>query len=100
MPDDKPKVGVNTGNRGKGRPKGAPNKVTTALKEAILQAASNAGGKDGVVGYLTTQATENPGPFLALLGKVLPMQVIGSGDDGSHIVKIERVIVRPSNTDA
>ena len=61
-----------------GRPKGTPNKTTALLKDAILQAADKAGGAEGLVGYLTQQASENPGPFMALLGKVLPMQVSGS----------------------
>jgi hypothetical protein len=38
------------------------------------------GGKDGLVAYLKEQAIKNPGPFLALLGKVLPLQVGGYGD--------------------
>lgn len=64
-----------------GRKKGTPNKTTALLKDAILQAATLAGGRDGLVGYLHVQATENPGPFMSLLGKVLPMQVTGP-DDG------------------
>ena len=69
---------------GKGRPKGAKNKTTALLKDAILKAAEAAGGgdKDGMVKYLTDQATANPGPFLALLGKVLPLQVAGTDEDG------------------
>lgn len=70
-----PKEGANRGNAGKGRPKGSPNKTTALLKDAILQAAENAGGKEGLIGYLEVQAIENPGPFMALLGKVLPTQV-------------------------
>lgn len=62
-----------------GRPKGVPNKSTQLLKDAILKAAEEAGGKEGLVGYLAAQAKDNPGPFLALLGKVLPMQVTGEG---------------------
>jgi hypothetical protein len=63
-----------------GRPKGVPNKTTQLLKDAILKAAEQAGNKvgdDGMVSYLEVQATENPGPFMALLGKVLPMQFTG-----------------------
>lgn len=75
---EEPKIGVNTGNRGKGRPKGAKNKTTALLKDAILQAAEEAGGKEGLVGYLKSQAAANPGPFMALLGKVLPTQLEGS----------------------
>jgi hypothetical protein len=55
-----------------GRAKGTPNKTTALLKDAILLAATKAGGKDGLVGYLEIQAAANPGPFMALLGKVLP----------------------------
>lgn len=69
--------GVKTG----GRQKGTPNKTTALLKDAILRAAEDAGGNDGLVGYLTKQATENPAPFLSLLGKVLPMQIAGDPDN-------------------
>ena len=62
-------------NAGKGRRKGVPNKTTAILKDAILQAAEAAGDEGGMVAYLTMQARTNPGPFMALLGKVLPMQV-------------------------
>jgi hypothetical protein len=67
---------------GMGRPKGTPNKTTALLKDAILRAAEQAGnkiGNDGLVSYLEVQAVENPGPFMSLLGKVLPMQITGEG---------------------
>lgn len=69
---------------GMGRPKGSLNKTTALLKDAILQAAQAAGGEQGMVGYLTIQADKNPGPFMSLLGKVLPMQ-IDAGEGGIHI---------------
>lgn len=81
-----PKIGVNTGNRGKGRPKGAKNKTTALLKDAILKAAEEAGGKDGIIGYLKTQAEANPGPFMALLGKVIPLQITGDADNPINVV--------------
>lgn len=81
-----PKLGPNTGNRGKGRPKGVPNKTTALLKDAILEAATKAGGKRGLVGYLMTQATANPQSFLPLLGKVLPMQITGEGDGPLQVI--------------
>lgn len=84
---DSPKVGLDRSKTG--RAKGTPNKTTALLKDAILLAATNAGGKDGLVGYLQIQASENPGPFLALLGKVLPMQVTGE-DGGAVQVVINR----------
>ena len=77
---------VGDGTPGPGRPKGVPNKNTTLLKEAILQAATEAGGRDGLVGYLRQQAVDNPASFMALLGKVLPLQLTGEGDGPVHII--------------
>ena len=73
------KTRVGDGTPGPGRPKGLQNKTTTLLKDAILQAAENAGGKAGLIGYLQKQAGENPSAFMPLLGKVLPMQLTGDG---------------------
>lgn len=89
MADTEHKIGKNTGNRGKGRPKGSPNKTTALLKDAILEAARQAGQefggeeKDGLISYLKLQAMENPVSFNTLLGKVLPMQV--TGEDGGPV---------------
>ena len=81
-----PKIG--TGLAGPGRPKGIPNKTTALLKDAILKAAETAGDGD-IAAYLAVQARVNPGPFMALLGKVLPMQVTGEGG-GALTVEIKR----------
>lgn len=58
-----------------GRPKGSKNKATVALKDLILQALSGAGGAK----YLQQQAKQNPTAFLALVGRVLPLQVKDGG---------------------
>ena len=86
---DEPKVGPNTGNRGKGRPKGSPNKITADVKRAILEAAEAAGGNGGMVGYLTLQASDNPAAFMTLLGKVLPLTL--SGDPDNPLTTITRI---------
>jgi len=79
-----------------GRQKGTPNKHTALLRDAILLAGQNAGGgEDGLATYLTTQARENPGPFLALLGKVLPYQVNGPDDPDGNPTAICVTIVDP-----
>ena len=100
MADEPRKVRAPTGvgNRGNGRVKGVPNKTTALLKDAILKAATNAGGPEGLVGYLQTQAVANPGPFMSLLGKVLPMQVVGDPDNPVRTVtRIE--LVAPTGED-
>ena len=75
---------------GPGRPKGVPNKATALIKDAIIMAATNAGGGDMAV-YLENQARDNPGPFMALLGKVLPMQITGVDGGPVQITRIEIV---------
>lgn len=64
------------GERRGGRKKGTPNKVDATIKDMILAALSDVGGRD----YLARQALENPGPFLTLIGKVLPLQLTGDPD--------------------
>ncbi len=71
-----------------GRKKGTPNKITAALKDMILEAAELAGGEGGTVAYLRIQALTNPGPFMTLLGKVLPTQLTGDKDNPVQ-VKVE-----------
>lgn len=66
-----------SGNAGKGRKKGTPNKYTGALKDMILQALANVGG----VAYLEAQARKQPAVFLGLVGRVLPLQVKQDGQE-------------------
>ena len=94
---EKQTLKIGEGKPGPGRPKGVPNKANGLLKDAILQAAEAAGGKGGMVEYLTIQAMENPGPFMALLGKVLPTQIAGDADNPVMVTLIERRIVDPKH---
>ena len=74
---------------GKGRPKGAKNKVNTLLKEAILLAAEEHGsdgeGKDGLKGYLSMVARADLKTFCGLLGRILPAAKPEEEDDGVPI---------------
>ena len=60
---------------GSGRKPGVPNKINADLKEMILGALSDVGGRD----YLALRAKDTPAAFLTLIGKVLPMQITGEG---------------------
>lgn len=82
---EKETLKIGQGKAGPGRKKGVPNKVNTALKEAILQAAEAAGGAGGIVGYLTLQAKESPAAFIGLLGKIIPTQTEVTGANGGPI---------------
>ena len=67
-------IGKKTGG---GSRKGRPNKATADLKSMILGALNAAGG----IKYLQRQANDNPGAFLTLVGKVLPMTIAGDREN-------------------
>ena len=74
---------------GPGRPPGSKNKTTPLLKEAILKAAelegSDGNGKAGLIGYCRTLARDEKKAFATLMGRVLPTQIEGTGDDGEIV---------------
>lgn len=79
--------------QGKGRPKGVPNKSTKAIKDMVLAALDKAGG----IAYLVDQAEKNPQAFMTLVGKVIPLQVNGAGDEGEHLHKVKGALTwKPS----
>jgi hypothetical protein len=69
------------GERRGGRPKGGQNHVNRDIKEMVVQALSEAGG----VSYLVQCAHKQPVAFLGLVGRVLPLQLAGTGADGAPI---------------
>lgn len=74
--------GSKPGERRGGRVKGTPNRTTTAIKDMIIAALDEAGGRD----YLVAQSESNPTAFLSLVGKVLPLQLTGAGDGPIHFI--------------
>jgi hypothetical protein len=69
------------------------------LKEAILEAAENAGkrlkpdAESGTVAYLEQIAIQEPASFCSLLGKVLPMTIADAAqNEETKIVITERVV--------
>jgi hypothetical protein len=81
---------------GPGRPKGSQSKITVALKEAILRAGEEAGGEEGLVGYLKMLARDNSSAYAGLLAKILPHQLAAESEsDGGNdrAIVFTRVIV-------
>lgn len=64
---------------GAGRPKGSLDKGNALIRELIVEALDNLGGAS----YLEETARSHPSAFLALLGKVMPVQLTGA--DGGAI---------------
>lgn len=75
---------IGEGGRGPGRPKGSPNKTTTAVKDMILAALGKAGGED----YLLVQSEQNPTAFLSLVGKVLPLDVNNNHSGSCRVIHV------------
>lgn len=74
---------------GMGRPKGAVNKSTAAIKEMLLASLDSVGGQE----YFMRQAEENPNAYMSLIGKIIPAEVKNqiTGLDGGpvqHSVKV------------
>ena len=60
----------------------------------ILGALDDAGGQ----AYLKKQAEENPGPFLTLIGKVLPTTLAGDAENPLRVYqRVAYVIVDPKD---
>ena len=72
--------------KGEKRPnqgKRGPGKITSDVKDMVLKALTEAGGAE----YLFMQSFDNPKAFLALVGRVIPLQVNGAGENGEHVFK-------------
>jgi hypothetical protein len=71
------------GRKTGGRVAGTPNKFSADLRAMILGALDAAGGQE----FLTRQANQNPNAFMALLGRILPLQMAGDGG-GAVIIRV------------
>lgn len=79
-------IGKKTG----GRQKGTPNRMTTQVKKAIIEAFDEVGG----VKYLVNIATTDPKTFCALLGRIIPTEInadLTSSDGTMSPIRIEIV---------
>jgi hypothetical protein len=95
----------NSANR-RGRRKGSPNRMGTLLKDAIIKAAEELGemeyvrtgrngtsrwnwrkGKGGLLGYLKWMGVHEPKAFAVLLGRVIPLHVVGDVDHTHHVLR-------------
>lgn len=92
MTDQQPKLGVNTGNRGKGRPKGSQNKATVAVKDALHAAFDKIGGAE----KLAVWASDNPTEFYKLWAKMLPTDVNANLNGSVSVIQL--VGVRPGDS--
>ena len=68
---------------GPGRPKGSPNKVTKAIKDAAI-GALNAG--EGAQAFFQQRKEEDPNAFMGFLKSIVPLDVTVGDPNGNPIV--------------
>ena len=85
---------ITGGKPGPGRPKGSPNKVTKAAKEAIAEAAEQLGGVNRITEWAKEDAKNESAFWTTIYPKLIPVQV--GGDPNNPIRnRVELVIVDP-----
>ena len=73
---------------GPGRPKGIPNKTNGLIRDMIAEALTRVGGVDYLMDCAQDPKTKSA--FLVLIGKVMPVQVVGDPNNPiEHSLKIE-----------
>jgi hypothetical protein len=91
------KTAKNKGNPnlgpGPGRPKGSPNKVTKAIKDAAI-GALNAG--DGAEAFFLERKTNDPNAFMTFVKSLVPLDVTVGDPEGKPLV-INILPVKPND---
>lgn len=67
-----------------GRAKGTPNKITQSAKDSIAMAAELLGGTERLVNWAKEDPSNEKVFWGTIYPKLLPLQVNGAGEDGSH----------------
>lgn len=79
-----------------GRPKGSPNKVNKAAKDAIADAAEALGGVERLVDWAKEDPLNERVFWSSIYPKLLPLQVSGEGGGPIQYQEIVRKIVDPT----
>jgi hypothetical protein len=83
--------GIGKGKPGPGRPKGVPNKVTLAAKEAIHEAFEQMGGIEALVTW--ANKGDNAKVFYSQIWpKIVPLTVGGDPDSPHRIEIVSRIV--------
>jgi hypothetical protein len=86
---------ANLSRKGRGRPKGSPNKVGKEAKEIIAAAAEGLGGLDRMIEWAKSDPQNERAFWASIYPKLLPLTLSGPGENGEHLIRtIERRIVK------
>lgn len=82
-------VAENLTRRGRGRPKGSPNKVTKTAKDIIAGAADALGGQTRLVSWAKEDPANERAFWSTIYPKLLPLQVSGEGGGPLLVAAVE-----------
>jgi hypothetical protein len=85
---------ANLTRKGRGRPKGSPNKVTAEAKAVIAAAAEALGGTKRLVAWAKEDPQNEKAFWAQVYPKLLPLTVAGDAENPLTIRAIERRIVK------
>jgi len=88
---------ANLTRKGRGRPKGSPNKVTAEAKTVIAGAAEALGGMKRLVEWAKSDPQNEKAFWAQVYPKLLPLTVAGDPNNPLTVQTIERRLVRPSD---
>lgn len=91
---------MNTENltrKGRGRPKGSPNKVNAEAKAVIAQAAEALGGAERLLAWAKLDPANERAFWTTIYPKLVALTVAGDPENPVGVKLIERTLVRPPN---
>jgi len=78
----------NLTKRGRGRPKGSPNKLSKEAKDVIASVAQSIGGAERLQTWVQADPKNESAYWTTIYPKLLPLTLTGSGDDGEHTIML------------
>lgn len=84
----------NLSRRGRGRPKGSPNKLGAAAKDAIAEAAEKLGGVNRLAKWAKEDPKNEAAFWTSIYPKLIPVQLSGDAEN-PLIHEIRRTVVHP-----
>lgn len=94
-------AGNNLTRKGAGRPKGSPNKLAKAAKDAIAEAAAALGGAERMVAWVQEDPANERAFWTSIYPKLVPVTLSGDPESPVEIIqKIELVALKPNGDSA
>ena len=85
----------NLTRKGAGRPKGSPNKIAKAAKDAIAEAAEALGGAERMVEWVLSDPANEKAFWTTIYPKLVPVTLSGDAENPLHLIsKVELVALK------